>query len=568
MTFIKYGLYYVYARLSHISSGLNRSILKSIRLDCIKYRVSRAAKRKFDGDFLQLPGTYIQQAHISKSVKGKSSSTTKIRTKFLDKSPEPSTDTEIVNETTARIVNLNRNKSYTPRPVCNDDRCKFNFTIICNKGDEKWYLRYSYRTNKCNPYHNGHIPLCVEHVTMALRHLPPEIDQFIVHHLNEHVHSTTIAKLILQTYGKVVTAMAIRQYRDNINYSILKATSDLPYGTPVERLIAEFSKKTDVSFVYVTHDINSGFVTCQKRRDDNIATLIDGDTTEFISVYQDQVEAWRKLLQIGDSQKILVAFAWCHDEELRAATMFPEFLACDTTFGVTKEQRNLFLFAGIDGNNKVFTAFRCFMPSKETRAYNWALRVALRHLLSDHILSYNQCVASDQELAMYQPLRAMMEHVPCMYNSRHRLDKYHLLTKEWLDKVALKVSGEEAKTIIKILLNMLSDLFVYVETEAEMNLTLNHFKRYYNSIKSQLKSEYVQKEIEDIALSIENKLKYICHCYFIDVTTFGFLGDSIAEAANSGIKNGDVKVASNMTINTSAGTQLKIVENQTHKKNK
>ena len=115
---------------------------------------------------------------------------------------------------------------------------------------------------------------------------------------------------------------------------------------------------------------------------------------------------------------------------------------------------------------------------------------------------------------------------------------------------------------------MQSDLFVYVETEAEMNLTLNHFKIYYNSIKSQLKSEYVQKEIEDIALSIENKLKYICHCYFIDVITFGFLGDSIAEAANSGIKNGDVKVASNMTINTSAGTQLKIIENQTHKKNK
>ena len=63
--------------------------MKSIRLDCIKYRVSRAAKRKFDGDFLQLPGTYIQQAHISKSVKGKSSSATKIRTKFIDKSPDP-----------------------------------------------------------------------------------------------------------------------------------------------------------------------------------------------------------------------------------------------------------------------------------------------------------------------------------------------------------------------------------------------------------------------------------------------------------------------------------------------
>ena len=33
---------------------------------------------------------------------------------------------------------------------------------------------------------------------MALRHLPSKIDQFIVNCLNKDVHSTTIAKLILQ----------------------------------------------------------------------------------------------------------------------------------------------------------------------------------------------------------------------------------------------------------------------------------------------------------------------------------------------------------------------------------
>ena len=134
-----------------------------------------------------------------------------------------------------------------------------------------------------------------------------------------------------------------------------------------------------------------------------------------------------------------------------------------------------------------------------------------------------------------------------------------------MDRVSLKVSGYEAKTILQILLNMLSDLFDYVEIEAEMCLTLNHFKREYKSVKLQLKSEYVQKEIEHIALYIEINLKYISHCYFIDVTAF-FLGDSIAEAAYSGIKTGDIKVASNMTNNISGGTQLKINENQTRKK--
>ena len=68
-------------------------------------------------------------------------------------------------------------------------------------------------------------------------------------------------------------------------------------------------------------------------------------------------------------------------------------------------------------------------------------------------------------------------------------------------------------------------------------------------------------------MSIETNLKYISHCYFIGVTIFVFLGDSIVEAANSGIKTGDIKVASNMIINISGGTQLKINENQTRKKN-
>ena len=112
------------------------------------------------------------------------------------------------------------------------------------------------------------------------------------------------------------------------------------------------------------------FVTRQKRKVDTKSHEI-ALNEDFIRVYRDDVELWRMLLRVGDSQKILVAFAWCHDEELRRVRMSPEFLACDTIFGVTTEQRNLFLFAEIDGHKKVFTPFRYFMPSKEIRTYHW-----------------------------------------------------------------------------------------------------------------------------------------------------------------------------------------------------
>ena len=44
------------------------------------------------------------------------------------------------------------------------------------------------------------------------------------------------------------------------------------------------------------------------------------------------------------------------------------------------------------------------------------------------------------------------------------------------------------------------------------------------------------------------------------------LGDSIVEAANSGMKSGSIRVATNTNINLSGSTQIKISENQTHKK--
>ena len=39
-------------------------------------------------------------------------------------------------------------------------------------------------------------------------------------------------------------------------------TSDLPYRAPVESFIIELSKKLEVIYVYVSHKINYGCVTC------------------------------------------------------------------------------------------------------------------------------------------------------------------------------------------------------------------------------------------------------------------------------------------------------------------
>jgi len=389
--------------------------------------------------------------------------------------------------------------------------------------------------------------------------------------LQQKISASLISNVVQARYKITINQQAIRRHHRKLLLPLLNDASSTPYGSAVDRLISDFSGRSDTSYMYVTHSINSGFVTCYNadKLDTEKKRRNDETTKQYISVYQNKVASWRKLLKVNDKATLLVAFAWCHDNKLRLARMFPEFFACDTTFGVSKEQRNLFLFAGIDSNNKTFPAFHCFMPSKELRAYHWALRAALPQLLTNHTLSMNSCISTDGEHAIYQPLRNMMDNVSYMKKSSHRLDKYHMFTKQWREKVTIKIGKcEFTKKDIKNIFNKVSRLFDYVETESEMNLCIKDYQLYYQSKKESFKNESLCESIEAILTSIESNLSYLCHHHFLNVTTFDFLGDSIAEAVNSGIKNGSTKVCTRMTIDTSAKTQLKISQDQSSKKNK
>ena len=83
---------------------------------------------------------------------------------------------------------------------------------------------------------------------------------------------------------------------------------------------------------------------------------------------------------------------------------------------------------------------------------------------------------------------------------------------------------------------MLGYMFDYVETKDEMMCSLNHFHTYYKKVEGSLKSDYVTEAIDKIVVSVKIKLEYVTHYKFMNVSTFGFLGDSIIEDTNSEIK--------------------------------
>ena len=553
---MKSGTSIVVARKSKEKSKFR---LMTIDFACVRNRLSRPkTKRIFSDAFSQQPCTFIQQSHGSSSVKGKSRSKSNRLCHLPEKLPAHNGIENVV---------IQKRKYNSVRPNVIDQKCPFKFTIICAKEDKKWYLVNNYKNNTDTEYHFNHPPLHYDHKAIKSNHLSLNITDFMKKCVNEQMAIPRIISIVKEMFNETVSKHSIEGIRNVEINNITNEVSKSPAGTAVDQLIAQFSVMTDVSFIYVKHDMNSGFVTYKKNKNSTVNSFPSSD--EYTSVYKADVDLWRKKLEISGSKQLLVAFAWCHDDEFRMTKMFPEFLACDVTFGVNKEQRNLFLLVGVDGSNKVFTAFHCFMQSKQMRAYSWALIVAARHLLTDNVLELNSCLACDGESAMFGPLRSMMRNKSgCFAFSKNRLDKFHLFEKEWKDNVICKVGRDcDSIKILETLHGLLSKIFDHVESANELIELQRCYKEYFRNNKKDLKSEHVCKSIEDIYGSIINNIEYVAHNIFKDVTTLDFVGDSIVEAANSSIKNGSLSCSSNMSLDTSAVVQIKISEKQAIKKN-
>ena len=183
-----------------------------------------------------------------------------------------------------------------------------------------------------------------------------------------------------------------------------------PGHSSCDKLIAYFKSRNDVSYIAVTHAMDSGFVTMRKNIRESIVKDISDSTNNEnrTAINKAELNNWRKTLKVGDGKRILVAFAWMHNVHHRKILMYPEMLSADVTFGVCKEDRNLLRVVGVDGDLKVFECMNCFMPSKQFRAYDWALSVAFPKLVGKDILPFNNLFTSDQEMALAVSIRKLL----------------------------------------------------------------------------------------------------------------------------------------------------------------
>ena len=76
--------------------------------------------------------------------------------------------------------------------------------------------------------------------------------------------------------------------------------------TSADKLIAYFGTRTNVTYIYVIHDMKSGFVTNRCRDGQSQSAQTD---LSNVGIEERQLLSWRATLEVGDDKRILVSLA-------------------------------------------------------------------------------------------------------------------------------------------------------------------------------------------------------------------------------------------------------------------
>ena len=128
-------------------------------------------------------------------------------------------------------------------------------------------------------------------------------------------------------------------------------------------------------------------------------------------------------LQVG--QQIMLAVAWCRDDERRLFELYPEVLLFDVTFGTNREGRPLGMSCAFDQNMNTFVPVRVYMPSECQWVFQWIFESAIPSLFPKDALDRVQLFLTDGDAKMYDAFdQCRVKHYP---NAIHGLCLHHLL---------------------------------------------------------------------------------------------------------------------------------------------
>lgn len=427
------------------TTSTNRVITIEFKCDHYNNRQSCNNKKQFLDGKMQQVGTILHKDSQAPSRKGKSRSSFN---QLAHINNTQANNTNIDPPANGRKPNQ-KNRSTSKLPIDEEHSCNVIFSVYCESVTKKWYLSLPHKSKStCKEdtdtlvTHSNHLPNNPDHLPTTTNDLSEEVQTVVSNHIQIGTAIDTIANMVKQQFDINITHNQIKTMKKQQIENIIadfngNHLSDVAKMSAAEKLIKLFETMSDVSFVYVKHHINSGFVSYQKdRSSDDITQSNFSDEDNSLVANEIDIDSWRASLGLNNANEILVAFAWCHDYERRKIRMYPEFLAIDGTFGSNRQRRSLLTGCGIDSEKKTFTGFRCFMPSKQRRAYSWAIGKAMPFLVGKSI-EYNQVLSCDMEQALMDAcVESINRPMSPLSKSKLRIDYYHLFEQKWNEHVS------------------------------------------------------------------------------------------------------------------------------------
>jgi len=274
--------------------------IRTIRLQCVRGRVTEASPKHFQDGFVQQSYTLIQNEHKQPPMMLMPAS---------DDQPQPST----TNKNYQKLRNpLLRNRATTNRATTIEHLCPLHILIFL-AADENWYLSISKFIDRPCTSHMYHVQTF--HHTHGKNDLPFHVHSFIDSCVRSDTPISHIKQLVQSQFNISIDSFTIRSIRDDYIEKILQPCTENPsIMGPGKRMIELFRNMTNVSFMYCTHHLTSGLATFHRKRGETISC--DALTLDEAGVTETSIELWRRQLQTQDNE-IVLAFAFVHDYEVR-----------------------------------------------------------------------------------------------------------------------------------------------------------------------------------------------------------------------------------------------------------
>lgn len=331
-----------------------------------------------------------------------------------------------------------KKKTKTSRPTCVEAKCPFKFNVFWFNNQTRWGL-IAYGGNR---KHHGHYCHDEENIRCTTTNILSEDDEDLANDLFECNQTPAEVDCILHHRSDISLT------RNQVTYMKQKARKnkqcDDGPSTPASRFLSWLESNEKISYILLFDKGQSDMVHvrrpgrlererevmlhCVERQSGNNIVAQDVAIVSTPRVEDDPMEyinRIRRSMSIPDTNQILLAAAWCTDQERRLVSLFPDVMAADVTEQTNKEKRPLLLLGSLTSNNESFTFCRAFLPSMQRWVFDWFFSTAVPALFPQETLHRNSLMLTDGDSKEYGAFMDAAElHFP---NSRHRLCSWHLM---------------------------------------------------------------------------------------------------------------------------------------------